>query len=331
MPLVISPAPAAPDYGVVPPGPAAHYQPEYAAAPDYQVAAQAEVLPGYPVPPQAVPARPSDFPHGATAVQVAPNAPPLEPQPQVNLTTTQVMEEPAPPQRAEPAQRPDAQRPEPQRPEPQRIPRTQLGGFDLTAPTPPPEEPTAPDPLRPEVVPQGRRPQEKPSRTDNPISVKAMVALEANVNGEEPEEAAPQTLLGGMHAEHEHDARAPQVDARAPQARAPQADARAPQARGYTPPKRNITRRLGSLSWLDQAELTRQAPPQPVSTRYSYVSSRPPPPDGAHETSFQAQVPEVIDVPAEPDQSSMALSLPRPAAPITRRHPVPRVGICPRT
>ncbi|HEY6728119.1 MAG TPA: hypothetical protein VI197_29120, partial [Polyangiaceae bacterium] len=150
----------------------------------------------------------------------------LEPQDRVKLTTTQVMDGP----------------------EPKPVPRTQLGGFELSAPT-------ARDvPELPE-----RASNETPSRADNPLSVKSVIVLEAKAKGEdELDESAPQTLVGGLSAPPEPEPPAPQVKA-------------------YTPPKRNITRRLGSLSWLDQAEVSR-SPSPPVSTRYSYVSSRPPPP-----------------------------------------------------
>src|SRR5690606_12631553 len=95
----------------------------------------------------------------------------------------------------------------------------------------------------------------------------------------------------------------------------------APAKAAYTPPKRNITRRLGSLSWADQAELSR-SPTQPVSTRYSYVSSRPPRPEAAA-AGGPARAADVIDVPAEGDEASTALSVPLPARSLTRRHPVP--------
>jgi len=220
--------------------------------------------------PHALPApqNPSEPPHAGTTTEV------LEPQHPVKLTTTQVMEDPAP---APP-------------PAPQPVPRTQVGGFEISAP--PTAGATPAKPL-----------QDKPIRADHPISVKTVVALEANVNGEdEHEERAPQTLLGGSQAPAEP-------------------ESPAPQAKAYTPPKRNITRRLGSLSWLDQAELSR-APAQPVSTRYSYVSSRPPPLDPGAATDFEARIPEVIDVPAEGDEPSTALSVRLPTPPLTHRNPV---------
>ncbi|HEU5076701.1 MAG TPA: hypothetical protein VFU02_21070 [Polyangiaceae bacterium] len=198
----------------------------------------------------------ADLPGAGAAGEV------LEGHKPVNLTTTQVMEDPAPPRQPEPAA----------------VPRTQVGGFELALP---PAQTTAPH----EVLTGS-----EPNRPSHPISARTVVALEANVSGEdEPEESAPQTLLGGTQA--------PAEPERPP-----------PQAKAYTPPKRNITRRLGSLSWPDQAEVSR-TPAQPVSTRYSYVSSRPPPPDG------------VIDVPAEGDEPPGAA--PPPPLPLTRRHPVP--------
>lgn len=47
-------------------------------------------------------------------------------------------------------------------------------------------------------------------------------------------------------------------------------------AERYTPPKRNVTRRLGSPAWVTNVLPDRSS--TPASTRYSYVSSRPPPP-----------------------------------------------------
>jgi len=248
--------------------------------------------------PYALPApgdsvQPADDANPGVAIQLVSSPPPRESANPVNLTTTQVMDDPAP------AVRPEAQT----------TPRTQLGGFELTPrireknaeeqvvhETVAQEQSAAAKPAHEEPA-QEKPAQDKPVRSDNPISVKTVVALEANVSGEEDvEEEAPQTLLGGSQAPE------------------PEAPVQQPK---YTPPKRNITRRLGSLSWLDQAELSR-TPAQPVSTRYSYVSSRPPPPDAANGAGFSA--PAVIDVPGEGDEPPFA---PRAAPPLTRRHPVP--------
>lgn len=229
----------------------------------------------------------------------------VEPQRPVKLTTTQALDEPAP--------RPQAAPPTEPRAEPQPVPRTQLGGFELAPAVAPGEKPTEPQ-------------QEKPSRSDQPISARTVVALEANIDAEEePIEKEPQTLLGGMLAPSEPPPASPSAPPPASPSAPPPVSRSvpppAPAKAAYTPPKRNITRRLGSLSWADQAELSR-SPTQPVSTRYSYVSSRPPPPEAAA-AGGPARAPDVIDVPAEGDEASTALSVPLPARSLTRRHPVP--------
>lgn len=229
--------------------------------------------------PLALPApqQPSEPPNADRTSEV------IEPLRPVKLTTTQVMEDavPAP------------------RPEPEQVPRTQVGGFEVSA-AQTADAAAAPSPQEKPA----ERSQSNPDRSDQPISAKTVVALGAKLDRDsEPEESAPQTLLGGSQAP-------PNPEPTAPQPKP-----------AYTPPKRNITRRLGSLSWVDQAELSR-SPTQPVSTRYSYVSSRPPPPDSGQEARFDAQAAEVIDVPAEGDEPGDALSV-RVPTPLVHRNPVP--------
>ena len=210
-------------------------------------------------------------------------------------------------------------------------PRTQLGGFGGTTPARSEsydpgealhvggfgggtsasfesEEPDEP----PRTQLGGFAPTLPSERSNRPISTRGVVTVEARVDSTEeaPVDGAPQAKVA--------------TGSGAP-------------SRGYVAPKRNITRRLGSLSWLDKSEL----PQSPASTRYSYVSSRPPPPqeqveahaagvDGAGVDAEWTATPErgdhrqVTDTYGEPQERALA-TVPRgmnPTAVVTR-HPPP--------
>ncbi len=122
------------------------------------------------------------------------------------------------------------------------------------------------DDKQPALANQASRQGGSRARKSGPISVKGLVAVEAGPAPAEEAEAS------------ERDSR---------------------QRQAYTPPKRNITRRLGSPIWVTDAPGGRSSSSS-NSTRYSYVSSRPPAPDaGAEPGPSIPPAPKVIDTMAE--------------------------------